>query len=45
MEMDGSYEGGFATGRLLGGVHQAGSLAVAARELARLRGAVEGKVP
>ncbi|MEK7474426.1 MAG: DUF6599 family protein [Candidatus Coatesbacteria bacterium] len=45
VELDGSFEGGFSTGRLLGGVHQAASLAVAARRLARLRAAVEGKAP
>ena len=45
VDLDGSFEGGFTAGRLLGGVHQAGSEAVARRQLARLRAALEGKAP
>jgi hypothetical protein len=43
VDMDGSFEGAFSSGRILGGVHQVDDAAVAGKWLARLEAAVKEK--
>jgi hypothetical protein len=45
VNMDGSFEGAFASGRLLAGVHQASSAAIARDSLELLRNALKGQAP